>query len=145
LDLQREIVGNLFWNISLQTPFIVKNNNYKICKRIVQRAYRIQEDENSNTSRKRVVESSDWIIAIMYMRVEDYTFSTTIPRKNNLWKLNLIWLLIHIWQLKLCLVFRGCNAMGDLLFTNTSDWRSAVVEWKHKGCDWPTAVDFSKF
>jgi hypothetical protein len=28
--------------------------------------------ENSNTSRRRVVESSDWI--------EEYTFSTTIPR-----------------------------------------------------------------
>jgi hypothetical protein len=29
------------------------------------RAIIIQEDENSNTSRRRVVESSEWIIAII--------------------------------------------------------------------------------
>jgi hypothetical protein len=31
--------------------------------------------------------------------------------------------------------------MRDLLFTNASDWRSAIVECKYEGCDWPTAVD----
>jgi hypothetical protein len=40
----------------------------------------IQEDENSNTSRRRVVESSNWIIAII--RELKNTFSTTIPEKT---------------------------------------------------------------
>jgi hypothetical protein len=35
---------------------------------------RIQEDENSYTSRRRVNNSH-------YTRIEDYSFSTTIPRK----------------------------------------------------------------
>jgi hypothetical protein len=52
----------------------------------------IEEDENSSMSRRRVVESFEWIIAII--RELKISFSTTNPTKNDLWKSDLNWFLI---------------------------------------------------
>jgi hypothetical protein len=70
----------------------------------------IQEDENSNTSRRRVVNSSDWIIVII--RELRTTHSPRLYKKKRSLQIECN-LIFNVWQSKLCLVLNnrsGCYA-----------------------------------